>query len=154
MKGKEFLKRIRTLEIQIGYKKEQLEAMELLIESPRGVSYGERMSGSGDVHSGESLIVKFMDLKDAYEKDVERLVTMKAESMKTLDKVTDEYPEGGEVLYKRYYQRKNWKTIADEMSYSLAQIYRIHGRALQLVDKYIARDAESPFWRKFEREKR
>ena len=140
MTAKNYMLQIKSLEIQIGYKKDQIEQLEELLEAPKTVGFGDEVVSGGRVPDRlAGLVCKLADLKDEYSRDVERLVALKDEIIKKMDKVTSEYPDGAEVLYKRYFQRKNWATIAEEMSYSAAQIYRIHGRALLYIDEQIRR---------------
>ena len=43
----------------------------------------------------------------------------------------------GDVLFGRYIELKKWEDIAEALHYSAQGIYRIHGRALQIVSAYL-----------------
>ena len=41
----------------------------------------------------------------------------------------------GDVLFGKYIELRKWEEIADALHFSVQHVYRIHGRALQIVSE-------------------
>lgn len=55
----------------------------------------------------------------------------------TLDILDKDYSLEAAMLRKRYIAGKTWEDIADEMSYSVSNVYILHGKALLHVSQII-----------------
>jgi argininosuccinate lyase len=67
-----------------------------------------------------------LQTKRAKKKDAEEVM---AEVLETIDKVTD--PNHRQLLFERYIQDKEWKDIADDISYTEEYVRgELHGKAL------------------------
>jgi DNA-directed RNA polymerase specialized sigma subunit len=86
---------------------------------------------SRNAHPTETIIAKMIDLEDEINNDIDALVDLKTEIVRLIKKVEDS--ELQTVLELRYLCFKTWKQISDEMGYSEQHIYRLHGRALDLI---------------------
>jgi len=59
-----------------------------------------------------------------------------AEVLETIDKVTD--PNHRQLLFERYIQDKEWKDIADDISYTEEYVRgELHGKALNDIRSYL-----------------
>lgn len=130
---KNYLNQIRVLEVQIEYKKEQAEMIKLQL-GPGSITYEEKSTSPTRTNHTEELLCKLADLEAEIERDVCKLVMLKYQVMEKLDRLTAIYPQGGELLYKRYFKRKTWENIAEDMAYSLPNVYKIHGKALKMLE--------------------
>lgn len=114
----------------------------------RGVSYdGSRVKGgaSGDL---SAVIDKVIEYERQADEVIESLVKKRLEIEHVIAAVTDDVQR--EVLERRYLLYQPWETFFDKrtgekiigidetMNYSVRQIYRIHGEALQVVSQYVS----------------
>lgn len=77
-------------------------------------------------------VMKMIELDEEIDKDIVKLVELKREIIRTINKIDDmEYKT---VLEKRYLCYEEWEKIAEDMGYSIRQLYRLHGNALLEVD--------------------
>lgn len=130
---KKYLNQIRVLEIQIEYKKEQIEIIKAQL-GPTAVGFEEKISSPTKRNRTEELLCKLADIEREIEEDTFTLVDVKYKVMEKLNKLTNVYPQGGELIYKRYFKRETWEYIAQEMNYSLPNVYKIHGKALKMLE--------------------
>jgi hypothetical protein len=61
------------------------------------------------------------------------LVLSRYDEKKILDLITDIPGLEGEVLTRRYVHRENWEEICEGIHYSWTGVFRIHDRALRMV---------------------
>ena len=114
----------------------------------RGVSYdGSRVKGgvSGDL---SAVIDKAIEYERQADEAIETLVKKWLEIERVIAAVTNDVQR--EVLERRYLLYQPWETFFDKrtgekiigidetMNYSVRQIYRIHGEALQVVSQYVS----------------
>ena len=78
--------------------------------------------------------LKIAKLREQVDRDINKLCDLKCEVEKALRKHLNalEY----EICYLRYFKYKRWNEIADETSYSLRGVHRIHLHALMKLDAY------------------
>ena len=76
-------------------------------------------------------ICKIVDLEREINKDIDRLVDLKAEARRTINAVSD--PDQQLILELRYLCYKPWNEIMTELGYSEPTIYRLHGEALKKI---------------------
>lgn len=78
--------------------------------------------------------LKIAKLSEQVDRDIGKLCDLKCEIEKALRKHLNasEY----EICYLRYFKYKRWNEIADETSYSLRGVHRIHLHALMKLDVY------------------
>ena len=75
------------------------------------------------------------DLEKKIQRDIEDLADVKNEVVATIDKL--ENPDMINILYKRYIHYEDWTRIVDEMCLSDKTVYRLHGKALLLIQNLI-----------------
>ena len=83
----------------------------------------------------EETVVKIIDLEREIDRDIDALVNLKREIMRVVNRI--ESAEYKTILEMRYLQFKKWEQIALLMSTDLRWVYRMHGRALNEVQKII-----------------
>lgn len=136
MKAKEYLNEIRYLDKMI---KNKLDEINNLKDQMTHISVTftgeEQVQHDRNVHSLEKAIAKMIDLQDELTCDLAELQAKKAEAFHIIDSLEDK--DMSRLLYLRYFKYETWEKIAVEMNFSIRQIYRLHGNALQLVDKKI-----------------
>ena len=79
----------------------------------------------------EETIAKIIDLQAEINRDIDRLVDLKKELFSTIKAVGD--TEFQTILEKRYLCFQSWEKISVEMGYDLRWLYRLHGKALDVV---------------------
>ncbi len=89
----------------------------------------------GDPNKGKSrtegLIVKILGLEEEINADISKLVDLKQEIMRVIDKIED--PQESLLLNLRYLNFLTWEDIAIKMDCSVRTIHKLHGRALEHV---------------------
>lgn len=86
-------------------------------------------SDSPNVKSMENTICKIVDLEQEINRDIDRLVDLKAEAREALAQLTN--PDESLILEMRYLLRNTWEEIAEETGYSVRHVTRLHGSGLQ-----------------------
>lgn len=112
--------------------REELAKIESLLL--QGVSFEEKL-GSGDNNKNERVIFKLLELKDKLIDQLNDFINSIAEITQTINQLED--VNEITVLHKRYIQFKTFSVIAEEMSYSTRQTYRIHDQGVIDIQKII-----------------
>ncbi len=73
-------------------------------------------------------LIRAMELEEEIKELEERLEAMKLKALRIMDKFNCDHLQA--VLVKRYFEKKSWSRIQDEMFYSRSGIYKLHGQAL------------------------
>jgi hypothetical protein len=130
MTAKQYLRQIRDLDNRAeNYRRYYERCLRdiALLQSPRLDADKVQSSGSGA----------------GFTAAVEKLVDMQAEANRRIDEYIDkrdmiirqinelEYPYSA-ILFKRYYEYKDFMVIADELDYNYTWTLELHGTALQL----------------------
>ena len=80
----------------------------------------------------ENTLLKIIDQEREIDEEIDRLVDLKAEIKKLIDGV--ENIECRLILELRYLCFRSWEEIAVEMDYSIDYVFKIHRKALEMVD--------------------
>jgi DNA-directed RNA polymerase specialized sigma subunit len=128
LNSKEFLEQVRYVDRAIDTKLEQLyrlrneatKATSLVSDMPRG--------GSPNLQRLEDTIVKIIDLEREINRDIDRLIDMKAAARASINAMAN--PDERLILEMRYLCYKTWTEIAETIGCSESNIYRLHGFAL------------------------
>ena len=83
----------------------------------------------------DGIIAKMVDLEDDINADIDQLVDLKTEIVTIIKAVDD--PEYQTLLELRYLCFKRWEEIAVELGYSSQYMFRVHNRALGVVDSIL-----------------
>lgn len=133
MNAKEFLQQVRTIDIIIDNKREEIRKLRSMIEISAVKYEGCKTQSSGNHDKTANIICRIVDLENEINIEIEKLLNAKQEIMNVIDKIND--PEMIDLLYRRYIHFEKWEKIAYKMNYSLRGIYKLHGRALQEIEK-------------------
>lgn len=138
MTAKEYMSQIRRLDAQIRSKELEIKDIWNKMKGVQAINYEpkEGISGTKNTKSPQE---KYFNLYDQYQNDLKRTlmesIAKRKEAMEVVDSIENGYYI--DVLYKKYFQDRSWKQIANEMNYSLPYVYQLHGKALQEVKKRI-----------------
>ena len=129
MTPKEYLNQAYWLDRRIDSKLEQLSALRDTATKTTAVMDSEVVSHTRNVHSLQDVIAKIIDIQEEINGDIDALVDLKRDIMRTIKGVAD--PEGQTVLELRYLCFKRWEEISVIMNYSVRRIYQIHDAAME-----------------------
>lgn len=130
--AKEYLKSIRTLDMAIKVKEEELYRLKLNIASLSPQTTGERVMNSS-TSDMMSTVDKIVDMQAVINAEIDRLVNLKEEARSKINQLKD--TRYVSLLIDYYINCKTWEQVADDMGYDLRWVYRLHGRALQSFSK-------------------
>ena len=129
MTAKEYLYRIDQ---RINSKIEQVASLRELSRKAT-TTLSDMPKGTPNPHSKENIILKMMDLENEINEDIDSLVDLKREIVGIIKRV--ENTEMQSLLEQRYLCFRSWEQIAFEMGYSLQHTFRLHTRALKIIEK-------------------
>lgn len=135
MEAKEYLQQIRTSEMQINDKLDELKKLQSLATKVNVVNEGNRVKSSGSQDKMANTVVSIVELENEIQEDVNRLMALKREVKQTIEKVSE--PDLMSILYKRYVLYDSWEKIAVSLNISYRHATRLHGKALYEIQKII-----------------
>ena len=130
MTAKEYLGQAYRIDQRINLKMEQVASLRALATKATA-TYSDMPKGYGNVHSGENVIVKIIDLENQMNADVDELVALKEEVVGVIKAITN--PEQRMVLELRYLSFKTWDEIANDMHYGIDNVFKLHKKALNAI---------------------
>lgn len=129
---KEYLRQLRTAEIKIEQKEEELERLKASLESISTGTDSERVQTTPRDKVSEEVPQK-VDLEEEINADLGALLMLRNKIINEIQSMDN--PVYINILYKRYVQYKSLEEIAVEMNYAYGYIKRIHGHALLAFGK-------------------
>lgn len=136
MTTKQYLQRAYNLRRRIAAKESHLEELraqaEHITPDLSGMPHG---SGVGDPTA--NIAAQIADLDMEIHLDWLDLIQYQDEITRTIEAVAD--PNAYQVLSYRYLSFKSWHEIADLMHYSIRWVFKIHAKALKIVEEDIER---------------
>ena len=136
MDAKEYLKLAWKVDQQIDDKIEQINILKELSQKTTAVLSGMPGKSTRNVHSREEVITRMMDSEEALNQEVLKLIEIRENVRAAIAGV--ENVECRMLLEERYLCYHGWNEIAEDMGYSLDNVYKLHRKALKEV--YIAPD--------------
>ena len=133
VEAKEFLNQYRNALITIRNLEAEAEELEMLAMKATISIDGERVQSSGRKDRMAELAAKLADI------EIE-LMDKRTEALSTMRKIgrviaSVENPDYRRLLHMRYVERHTWEEIAVEMNISYQWVCKLHGRALQEIEK-------------------
>ncbi len=126
---KKELQRIYLLDLRISADIKELEKLNSLKYSIRSPSaFGEKVQSS--VRNDNDLIEKIVDLESKINSNISELINLREDYKKKISSVDGEF---GILLNLRYIQCLKWHEIAKIMHRSVEMIYKMHGKALNII---------------------
>ena len=134
MDAKEYLKLAWKVDQQIDDKIEQINILKELSEKTTAVLSDMPGKSTRNIHSREEVIARMMDSEESLNQEVLKLIEIRENVRAAIASV--ENVECRMLLEERYLCYHGWNEIAEDMGYSLDNVYKLHRKALKEV--YIA----------------
>lgn len=135
MNAKEYLKQAFYLDKRINSKLEQVESLNALATKATSTLSDMPKSPSRGTSKLEDTIVKIVDLQEEINRDIDKLVDLKAEMVGTIKQIQNK--ELQVILEKRYLCFETWEKIAVDMNYDIRHIHRLHNLGLKETSNLI-----------------
>lgn len=132
MTAKEYLNQAYWLDRRINSKLEQLSILKEMATKTTSLMSDDVVTHSRNVHSMQDVINKIVDIQNEINGDIDRLVDLKSDIMRTISEVKN--PIYQTLLELRYLCFKDWTAIAISMNCTESNVYKIYSRALQAVN--------------------
>ena len=133
--AKIFLQQVKLYDTNINSKLEEVARLKDLTLKITTTLKGDTVSGSRPQDKMGMAVAKIVDLEKEINEDIDCYVLLKRQVSDVVERVKD--PDQAAVLYKRYFLYEHWEQIAYEMGYTYRHTTRIHGLALQAVEKLL-----------------
>ncbi|WP_148465559.1 hypothetical protein [Peptoniphilus harei] len=135
MNAKEYLKQAFYLDKRINSKLEQVESLNALAKKATSTLSDMPKSPNRGSSKLEDTIVKIIDLQEEINRDIDKLVDLKAEMVGTIKQIQNK--ELQVILEKRYLCYETWEKIAVDMNYDIRHIHRLHNLGLKETSNLI-----------------
>ncbi len=135
MTAKEYLGQAYRIDQRINSKIEQVSSLRALATKATSTLSDTPPSGTRNVHRMEDIIVKIINMENEINSDIDNLVDLKQEIIKTIKSVNN--PEQQTLLELRYLCFRTWEEISVEMGYSIRHIYRLRDEALAKINNFL-----------------
>ena len=135
MTAKEYLNRAWNVDQRINSKLHQLDSLKDMATKATSTLGTEPVSGTRNVQRMADTIDNIVALENEINDDIDRLVDLKRDVIKTISKVKD--TNCLTLLELRYLSFKSWDDIAAEMNYTSRWVHIMHSKALAAVEKIL-----------------
>lgn len=136
MRAKEYLRQIDTMNRRIKNLRKEADMLRSFASSPRPTEYDKDLVQGGSVKDRTArAITKYMDVEQEIDIRTDEMVGYRHEIIKEINQLNE--PNHIDLLMMRYVEGYTFEQIASEMGYSVRQVLRIHGSALQEFDRKI-----------------
>ena len=132
MTAKDYLGQAYRLDQRINSKLEQVLSLRDLTTKATATMSDMPSGGSRNVYKMQDIIGKIIDLENEINADIDQLVDLKREMVTVIKSVKN--PEYQTLLELRYLCFRSWEQIAVEMGYSLVYVFKLHIKALEIVN--------------------
>lgn len=132
MTVKEFLQRGRNLHFEIIRLKLILEK-KLEDATAKGVDYQKEHFGHSGENMQEDKYVEYSDFCILLDNRIKELEDYQEKMLQVINSYPDSY--GRSLLLMRYVECLSWEKIAEEMSYEVRHVQRLHGKILIELEK-------------------
>ena len=133
MTAKEYLKKIRELDIKINDGTEEMEQLKALATKVTSAMDGEVVSSSKNPDKMTDVVAKIIKLQEKLNRDVDKYVDIKREAVEMLSEI--ENPTHYKILHSRYVLFKKWEQIACEIGFTYQWVNELHDVALLEFEK-------------------
>lgn len=135
MSAKEFLNKIRYIDMMIKCKQEQIQILRSNLKNvSSSMTDVERVQSSKNPDKFTNPISKIIELEAEFKEDIGKLIELKRKARVMIEKLDNETEKI--VLYKRYFENKHFEDIAIEMGYSWRRIHQIHSNSLKKIERF------------------
>ena len=141
MNAKEYLGQAYRLDQRITSKLQQIESLRSLTERVTVAYGGEVVSHTRNVTSLQDAIDRLMEAEGELNHEIDKLVETKIEISNVISQVPNESYRL--ILEKRYLCYLPWEQIAADLNISRRWVHIQHDRAINVVDRLIAKQSAS-----------
>lgn len=139
MNAREYLSGARRLDVQIKVDLRELEHWRDLSASISGCNFAPHYNATRSIDPPfVKCMEKIVDLEEKIKQEVHDLVMVKTDMLEKIHSL--ESVDYQSVLELRYLSYRTWEQIAEEMHYSIRWIYKLHGKALQELERKMEED--------------
>ena len=131
MQAKEFLNKIRHIDMMIDCKCSQIKGLRDRLTSI-SCPMDEKVQSTKDPDKFTDPVSKIIELEKEINEDIDNLVDLKRKARKSIEQLNDDREKL--VLYKRYFENKTFEQISVEMNYSWRRIHQFHSDALMQLE--------------------
>lgn len=131
MKPKEYLQKLRKLNVTIDQKVKELDDLKKTLTTIGSFDYSKdrvQSSASGDPPFVKTLM-KIYDLESEIDAEIDKLVDDKHQIINQIHELPN--PKHIDILYKHYVEFKRLEIVAVEMNFTYQYIVELHGDALK-----------------------
>lgn len=139
--AKRYLQQIRRLDTKINRDIEELHRLKAMVTKITPTLKQDVVSGGGTQDKLAEAMSKIIDFEEEINREIDCFVDARKAVTATIDKVEDARLHT--VLNMRYVQFKTWEQIACYMGRSYQWVCKLHGTALQVVEKIIENSGEN-----------
>lgn len=134
MNAKEYLEQYQLIESRVRILQNEVERIRTDAEGLH-INLDGLPKGSGKNDKMERLAILLGERETALATELSNLWSLRIGIVNSLNELGDHKHQT--LLYARYIEGKTWETIAYEMNITWRHCYRIHGHALQNLDKIL-----------------
>lgn len=139
--AKRYLQQIRLYDSHINTKIEELHHLKTMVTKITPTLKQDVVSGGSSQDKLSDAVAKIVDLEAEIDREIDRYAEARTAVTGTIDKVRDSRLHS--VLSKRYVEHKTWEQIACDMGVSYQWVCKLHGIALQAVEKILKKSEEN-----------
>lgn len=132
MSSKEYLKQLIYIDDMINNKQKQINRLRELC-TIQGVNLSGMPKSCNGTDKIVNLISKIVDLEKEINEDIDKLVDLKRDATHKINLLNDNRYKL--ILNKRYLLNETFEKIAVDMNLSWKWIHKLHGEALEELDK-------------------
>ena len=129
MTAKEYLLRYRAVKREIEDIDMRMAKLRLKYAAPSAIDYSDMPKAHSTEHDLSDYMAKMDELTDYLISKYTRLRGVEVDIYKRLDRMTDQTER--DILRSRYIDGMSWEKIAAKLNYSVRNVTRLHGPALQ-----------------------
>ena len=135
MNAYDFMKQIKTIDLRIKIVAEEIQELQALLGAS-SIVYDKLTSNmpNGTDKTFE-LICKLMDKETQLLQEYITLTDTKQAVKKVLYQLDSDLLV--DMLYKRYFEFKKWRDIADELHYTNDYVKHLHAAAIKMIDSIL-----------------
>jgi hypothetical protein len=137
MTAKEYLQQYGDINRSINSKLEERRQLFILATKTTQVLTTDRVQSTQEIKI-EKIVAKIVDLEKEIDEEIDQLVNLRRKILNTIIAIPDYRLR--QVLIQRYIHGKKWEQIAVDLNYDYRYVLKLHGYALQEIEKRTLND--------------
>lgn len=133
MTAKSYLNQIRIIDQDIQSRIEEKQRLYATLIGSPSITHDVVQSSKTDAY--DERYMKIIEAGEEIDKRIDKLVDKKIEASQKVDKLGESDSMSMLILRERYINLKSWEEIAEQMSYSIRHVNRLHGEALNKFER-------------------